>query len=68
MLALDLFAHRKAHVIGVREAAVWSAVWVASVSASWRDLVGYGAEVGRQYLAGYLIEKSWPSTTSSSSR
>lgn len=28
MLAIDLFAHRRAHVIGVREAAVWSAVWV----------------------------------------
>ena len=25
LLAVDLFAHRKAHVIGVREAAVWSA-------------------------------------------
>src|SRR3712207_3907340 len=29
MLAVDLVAHRRAHVIGVREAAVWSAVWVA---------------------------------------
>ena len=28
MLAIDLFAHRKAHVIGVREAAVWSIIWV----------------------------------------
>jgi tellurite resistance protein TerC len=28
MLAVDLFAHRRAHVIGVREAALWSAVWV----------------------------------------
>ena len=29
MLAVDLFAHRRAHVIEVREAAAWSAVWVA---------------------------------------
>lgn len=29
MLAIDLFAHRHAHVIGVREAAVWSGVWGA---------------------------------------
>ena len=29
MLTVDLFAHRRAHVIGVREAAAWSAVWVA---------------------------------------
>ena len=29
MLAVDLVAHRKAHVVSVREAASWSAVWVA---------------------------------------
>ena len=29
MLAVDLFAHRKAHIIGVKEAAGWSALWVA---------------------------------------
>lgn len=29
MLAVDLFAHRKAHVVGVREALAWSGVWVA---------------------------------------
>ena len=28
MLAVDLFMHRDAHVIGVREAAVWSGIWV----------------------------------------
>jgi tellurite resistance protein TerC len=59
MLALDLFAHRRAHVISVREAAAWSAVWVALgigfgliVWATW------GAELAGQYYAGYLIEKS----------
>lgn len=59
MLAVDLFAHRKAHVIGVREAAAWSAVWVATGVGFgvgiWRV---YGAELGQQYFAGYLIEKS----------
>jgi tellurite resistance protein TerC len=29
MLAVDLVAHRHAHVVSTREAAVWSAVWVA---------------------------------------
>jgi tellurite resistance protein TerC len=59
MLALDLFAHRRAHVIGVREAAVWSAVWVA-FGVAFGALVWsvYGAELGQQYFAGYLIEKS----------
>ncbi|HSO90324.1 MAG TPA: TerC family protein [Arthrobacter sp.] len=59
MLAVDLFAHRKAHVIRVREAALWSAVWVAFGvgfgALIWRI---YGAEFGQQYFAGYLIEKS----------
>jgi tellurite resistance protein TerC len=59
MLALDLFAHRKAHVIGVREAAVWSAVWVA-FGVGFGALIWsvWGAEFGQQYFAGYLIEKS----------
>jgi tellurite resistance protein TerC len=59
MLAIDLFAHRDAHVIGVREAAVWSAVWV-SIGVGFGAWVWqtYGAELGQQYFAGYLIEKS----------
>lgn len=59
MLTVDLVAHRNAHVIKVREAAAWSAVWVmfgvAFGALIWRM---YGAEFGQQYFAGYLIEKS----------
>ena len=59
MLAVDLFAHRKAHIIGVREAAAWSAVWVATgVGFGAWIWSAYGAEFGQQYFAGYLIEKS----------
>jgi len=59
MLALDLFAHRRAHVISVREAAVWSGVWVA-FGVGFGVLVWqvWGAEFGQQYFSGYLIEKS----------
>jgi tellurite resistance protein TerC len=59
MLAIDLFAHRRAHVIGVREALTWSAVWVA-FGVGFGALVWwlYGAELGQQYFAGYVIEKS----------
>ncbi|WP_407343243.1 TerC family protein [Pengzhenrongella phosphoraccumulans] len=59
MLAVDLFAHRHAHVIGVREAAVWSGVWVGIGVAfgAWVWSV-YGAERGQEYFTGYLIEKS----------
>lgn len=59
MLALDLFLHRDAHAIGVKEAATWSAVWVA-VGVAFGGIVWwqYGAGYGQQYYAGYLIEKS----------
>ena len=59
MLAIDLFAHRHAHAIGVRDAAWWSAGWVA-LGVAFGAIVwwGYGAESGQQYFAGYLIEKS----------
>lgn len=59
MLAIDLFAHRDAHVIRVREAAKWSVVWVLSgVSFGIVVWIMWGAEFGQQYFAGYLIEKS----------
>ncbi|KQX70092.1 TerC family protein [Angustibacter sp. Root456] len=59
LLAVDLFAHRRAHVIGVREAAVWSAVWVA-VAVAFGGVVwaALGGEASAQYFAGYVIEKS----------
>lgn len=59
MLAVDLFMHRDAHVISVKEAAIWSLVWVGVAT-----IVGalvwwyFGSEFGMQYFAGYLIEKS----------
>ena len=59
MLAIDLFAHRRAHVIGVREALGWSIVWVLSgITFGLVVWNTWGAEFGQQYFAGYLIEKS----------
>jgi tellurite resistance protein TerC len=59
MLAVDLFAHRRAHVVEVREAAVWSAIWVA-LGLGFGAVIWwvYGAQAGAEYYAGYLIEKS----------
>lgn len=59
MLAVDLFAHRKAHVISVKEAAIWSGVWVA-IGVAFGGFIWsrFGAEFGQQYFAGYVIEKS----------
>jgi tellurite resistance protein TerC len=59
MLAVDLLAHRRAHAVSVREAAVWSAVWVTAALAFGGVLwSGYGGDIAGQYAAGYLIEKS----------
>lgn len=60
LLALDLFVfHRDAHVVSIREATVWSAIWVALGlgfgAAVWNWL---GPERGGEYFAGYLIEKA----------
>ena len=59
MLAIDLFAHRKASVISLREAAIWSAVWV-SLGLGFGAFIWttYGAEFGQEYLSGFVIEKS----------
>ena len=59
MLVVDLFAHRRAHAIGVREAAIWTGVWV-TFGVAFGGIVWqvWGAEYGQQYFAGYLIEKS----------
>lgn len=59
MLVIDLFLHRDAHVIGVREAAAWSALWV-SIGLAVGGIIWwfYGSEFAMQYYAGYVIEKS----------
>ncbi|MDO7882625.1 TerC family protein [Salinibacterium soli] len=59
MLAIDLVAHRKAHVIGLREAAGWSIFWVLSgITFGAIIWMLFGAEFGQQYFAGFVIEKS----------
>ena len=59
MLTVDLLAHRRAHVVSLREAAAWSAVWIL-VGLGFGALVGwfFGGEAAGQYFAGYLVEKS----------
>ncbi len=60
MLALDLGVfHRSAHAVSLKEAGIWSAVWIA-LSLVFNVLVYnfYGAQAGLEFLTGYLIEKS----------
>jgi tellurite resistance protein TerC len=60
MLALDLGVfHRKAHEVSIREAAGWSAVWVALALAFNYGVYHFaGRDAGLQFLTGYLIEKA----------
>ncbi|MFD5128771.1 TerC family protein [Streptomyces olindensis] len=58
-LAVDLLAHRQAHVIGFKEAAAWSGVWVglAIVFGAVVFLV-VGTTAGVEYTTAWLLEKS----------
>ncbi|MEU8047055.1 TerC family protein [Micromonospora echinofusca] len=59
MLAVDLLLHRDDHVIGLREAATWSAIWIAAGLAFGVLLwLWQGDEAAGAYFAGYLIEKA----------
>jgi predicted tellurium resistance membrane protein TerC len=60
MLALDLGVfHRKAHEVRIKEAVIWSAVWISLALLFnlgiyfWR-----GPEAALEFLTGYLVEKS----------
>jgi tellurite resistance protein TerC len=60
MLALDLGVfHRKAHVVKLREAATWSAIWVAVALTFNAGLYFFvGKQPALEFLTGYLVEKS----------
>ena len=60
MLALDLGVfHRKAHEVSLREAAAWSALWVALALIFNYGIYHFmGSEAGLAFLTGYLIEKA----------
>src|SRR5437763_17084362 len=60
LLALDLgIFHRKAHAVSLKEAGVWSVVWVglaalfAAAVYAW-----FGPERALEFTTGYLIEKA----------
>ena len=60
LLALDLGVfHRAPHEVSVREAAVWSVVWVlVALAFNWGVYVYMGPERGLEFLSGYLIERA----------
>ena len=60
MLALDLGVfNKKAHVIRVKEALIWSGIWISIGMLFFAGIYFFlDNELGLQYLATYLIEKS----------
>ncbi len=60
MLALDLGVfHRKTHRVKLKEALIWSAVWV-TLALAYNVLIYYwqGPTKALEFLTGYVIEKS----------
>ena len=59
MLLVDLGLHRDSHEVGVKEAAAWSAVWIAVSLAFcggiWFEL---GARPAAEFFTCYVVEKS----------
>ena len=60
MLALDLGVfHRKAHSVSLKEAAIWSGVWVTLAMVFNAGLYWLrGPDAAVQFFTGYLLEKS----------
>ena len=60
LLVLDLLVfHRKAHEVRVREALMWTVIWIA-LAAAFGALVHvwYGPERALEFYTGYVIEKA----------
>jgi tellurite resistance protein TerC len=59
MLLIDLLAHRGAHVIGFKEAAWWSALWVGlSLVFALVLALTLGRDAGVDFTTAWLLEKS----------
>jgi len=60
MLALDLGVfHRKSHEVKIKEALIWSAVWISIALLFNYGIYVYMGEVkAMEFLTGYIIEKS----------
>ena len=60
MLAFDLGVfHRKAHTVSIKEAAIWSVVWITLAMIFNAGVYFFGGpEPALQFFTGYLLEKS----------
>jgi tellurite resistance protein TerC len=60
MLALDLGVfHRRPHAVTVKEAGIWSAVWIAlALAFNGAVYAWFGPERALEFTTGYLLEKA----------
>jgi tellurite resistance protein TerC len=60
LLAVDLGVfHRKSHAVGLREAALWSVVWISLAGLFNLGLYWwYGSDRALEFTTGYLLEKA----------
>ena len=60
MLAIDLGVfHRKAHAVSLKEAGVWSCIWIGlALVFNFGVYYLWGQEKALEFLTGYVIEKS----------
>jgi tellurite resistance protein TerC len=60
MLALDLGVfHRKAHEVRIREALIWTGVWISlALAFNVGVYFWFGSERALEFLGGYVIEKA----------
>ncbi|MGW8883009.1 TerC family protein [Streptomyces sp. NPDC055749] len=58
-LLIDLLSHRTAHVIGFKEAALWSGIWVTlAITFGGVVFLVLGTTAGTEYTTAWLLEKS----------
>ncbi|TPQ23171.1 TerC family protein [Streptomyces sporangiiformans] len=59
LIAVDFFIGRKPHEVSIKEAGIWSAVWIALAVLFGLGLLTFGgAQPAGEFFAGFITEKS----------
>ncbi|MCS0637360.1 TerC family protein [Streptomyces sp. LP05-1] len=59
LIAVDFFIGRKPHDVSVKEAGIWTVVWIALAGAFGLGLLSFGeSQASGEFFAGFITEKS----------
>ncbi|WP_206439005.1 TerC family protein [Streptomyces scabichelini] len=59
LIAVDFFIGRKPHEVSIKEAGIWSAVWIALAMSFGLGLAAFGGgQPAGEFFAGFITEKS----------